>query len=243
MDFISIGAQKAGTTYLYQYLNQHPQVFMPTKEIHFWDFFNDFSRPDIAIKWYKAIYQGRSGCRGDITPAYSILPSKIVAHVHEAAPDAKIIFAMRNPVERMYSAALMNFRMFHNVTDFGAVTDEEFFKMFSAESMTLRGDYERTVRNWRVYYPDDQILLLEFEFLQRNPRGFLTVVADFIGIDASFFEEISDQTLHKKIGAGVGHPMRPTICKFLHEMYDDKIDSLSTYLKRDLSQWKEPKHR
>src|SRR5215207_5202714 len=145
-DFIGIGAQKAGTTWLHRNLQAHPEIWMPKeKELHYfdekikqrgwvfsrllgkrptdkrwrrqlgsrfkqaskersrqnaaWDLRYFFGRPDDG--WYASLFeQGRGKVAGEATPDYAILDEEAIAHVHGLMPDAKIIFMMRNPIER-----------------------------------------------------------------------------------------------------------------------------------------------
>lgn len=119
-NFIIVGAAKAGTTSLYYYLSQHPQVFMSTpKEVNY------FSREEIeaqklyykdfrvsSLREYEALFQRASGklAVGEASVSYLFYPqtpSKIKAVI----PDAKIIIILRNPVTRGYSHYLMDKRL------------------------------------------------------------------------------------------------------------------------------------
>ena len=154
-DFLGIGAQKSGTTWLHRNLQTNPQIWMPRKEVHYFDkkiherfslahrLFGDrpqdrqwrkqvrhwlkvhlveeFSPKDLAWdfkyyllppsdRWYASIFEPKKGRKtGEITPAYSALKKDMVAHVHELMPHAKIIFMIRNPIERDWSQTVMRF--------------------------------------------------------------------------------------------------------------------------------------
>lgn len=102
-DFIIVGAQKSGTTALYEYLSKHPKI-QPTKqkEIHY---FNCESQYTKGTEFYRSLFRldTRSKLTFDASPGYlqsTIAPQRIYAH----NPKVKIIILLRDPVERAYSA-------------------------------------------------------------------------------------------------------------------------------------------
>jgi Sulfotransferase domain len=110
-DFMIVGAQKAGTTALYEYLSQHPQI-QPTKEkeLHY---FNCDARYKNGIEFYRSFFQPvvESKLAFDASPGYlhnPEAPGRIYAH----NPDVKIIILLRDPVERAYSAWNMYRKMY-----------------------------------------------------------------------------------------------------------------------------------
>ena len=114
LDFLGIGAQKAGTTWIYHQLAGHPQVAFPAgKEVHFWD-----RHRDRGTQWWLALFgqsgpgdvarDGREVRRGEITPAYAVLDPFTVREIAQLCPQARIFYSLRNPVARAWSAALMD---------------------------------------------------------------------------------------------------------------------------------------
>src|SRR5687768_4600323 len=103
--FIGIGAQKAGTTWLYEQLRKHPDIRFPAgKEVHFWD--ANLGRGEA---WWLALFPDTAaGVReGEITPAYAILDRELIGRVRAIAPQVRIFFSLRNPIARAWSSALM----------------------------------------------------------------------------------------------------------------------------------------
>jgi hypothetical protein len=67
LSFLGIGAQKSGTTWLFEMLRQHPEVAFPAgKEVHFWD-----QRNDRSVDWYLGLFPDNGKKNGEITPAYA----------------------------------------------------------------------------------------------------------------------------------------------------------------------------
>ena len=99
--FIGIGAQRAGTTWAYNCLAEHPQVFMTRKkEQHF--FYVNYSR---GLDWYAAQFAGAGSAvaRGEITPDYLYHPEAL-ANIARDLPDARLFVILRNPIDRAVSA-------------------------------------------------------------------------------------------------------------------------------------------
>jgi hypothetical protein len=102
--FLGIGAQKAGTTWLHANLRRHPDVFVADpKELHHFD--ETFHR---GLRFYAGHFTpGRHQVRGEITPAYGILPVERIRFIRTVMPEVKLIFLMRNPIDRAWSHAVM----------------------------------------------------------------------------------------------------------------------------------------
>src|SRR2546427_5443241 len=97
-NFFVIGAMKAGTTALWSYLGQHPSVYVATKEPNFFAFAWDRGQD-----WYESLFEGASGepARGDISPSYTQYPKGVPARIASLVPDARLIYSLRHPIERI----------------------------------------------------------------------------------------------------------------------------------------------
>ena len=223
-NFLCIGAQKAGTTWLQKALEHHPDVYLPRKEIHFFDrdpsypspsflaesnpvrrFLNKdnrtrnvqiirallksaltlngerfrfFTRFFLTIddQWYADLFATRHPykVKGDITPSYSILTKADVRKIRDINPAMKIVFIMRNPVYRDWSACR------YNVSRHGHVVDS--LAYFDREEMMLRGNYLRTIDNYSAFFPDGQILYCFYDELKASPGNFYERVCRFLDI-------------------------------------------------------------
>src|SRR5438552_2688078 len=100
LDFVGIGALKAGTTYLDALLRTHPNICMPTvlKEVQF--FTSHYHR---GASWYASQFDCRDDMvRGEISPRYLIDPA-VPQRMTTLIPNAKLILSVREPIERTYS--------------------------------------------------------------------------------------------------------------------------------------------
>ncbi len=264
-DFIGIGAQKAGTTWLYQNLRPHPRIWIPWKEIHYFDrkikltsspysrLFGedrreyrwdkrDFHWNGTSLRgfpsdllwlykyfvrspdddWYLSLFEPSGGrVAGEITPSYSILDREMVARVHALAPEAKIIFMMRNPIERAWSQAVMRLTNKNYAVD--ETSEERFHRRFGRRASQLRTDYLRTLENWGSLFPEEQIFIGFLEDASLHPEELLEKVYGFLGVDPSF----RPQAWGERVNSTSVGEMPTNIAVYLARSYLEDLESLS----------------
>lgn len=186
-DFLGIGVQRGGTTWLHSLLASHPDVYMPTrrKEIRFFekyfdrglDWYSSFFPPAAEAANYKAI--------GEISTQYYDC-EECPQRIHSTLPQARLIIMLRHPVSRAYShygfvVQRMNFR-------------GSFDRFLTERPKALeKGYYSRYMQNFLKYFDRSQLLALVFEQVFADTAGTMRTVADFLGIDEAKFPEGADQ--------------------------------------------------
>jgi hypothetical protein len=232
LDFLGIGAQKAGTTWLYEMLSTHPHVRFPQgKEIHFWN-----NRADRALSQYTATFDGKNDVkRGEITPAYALLDLKTIKEIFGLYPKARLFYSMRNPIDRAWSAALMLLsRMGMRANE---TPDSWFLQEFQSVDSLARGDYEACIRSWRAIYPASSLAIFQFEDIAMRPRDLMVELAKHIGLTTDHFKTLPMGMLTRKVFEGPPIVMPPHHRAWLEDYYRPKIQSLEAYLDIDLSHW------
>ena len=180
-DFFCIGAPRAATTWVHKRLGRHPDVFIPrVKEVHFFDepmevdaphrpvepvpsrIFFDMNSPS-HWRWY-SLHYCRAGTRvkGDVTPEYSIISRRRIELIAERMPALKLIYILRNPVERAWSDACRPFmfkapRVLRRPETLAEIRKEVMHPM-----MLKHGDYRAVIENWESLFdrsPDSLPLL------------------------------------------------------------------------------------
>lgn len=230
-DFLVIGAQKAGTTWLYANLKQHKDLFLSEKkEIHYFDW--SFYR---SIKWYLSHFKN-SGDRlkGEVTPAYSTLDKVRIKHIYRCNPDLKIIFIVRNPIERAWSHALNNYCVGMNIP-FDKLTTKDFIWHFNSHASIVRSDYSRTVSNWLSVFPKEQFYLCYYEDVKMYPESLLNKVFDFLGVNT--LKDFTDFPFNKIINRGPTNAIPENEKKILEQLYHPKIKQMASYLGERCLQW------
>lgn len=226
LDFLGIGAQKAGTTWLAEMLALHPEIAFPAgKEVHFWD--NPAVREN--IDGYKALFPKHPDRKiGEITPAYAILPIEIIARIYEHFPNARLFYAVRDPIERAWSSALMFMKRADLRLD--EASDQWFIDLFRSEGSLKRGDYEYCIKQWLQAYPEHQLMVIRNEEIADMPRKVMVSLSMHLGIDPGFFQEMPDSALNRRIFSGEKHALRPSLRAVLQEIYDEKYRRFDAFL-------------
>jgi hypothetical protein len=230
LKFICIGAQKSGTTWLYHQLSQIEQVRFPGgKEIHYW---NARYRHE-PLSWYQALFsRDERLIEGDITPAYATLDIDTIRRVHRHYPAIKILFILRNPIERAWSSALM--AMQRAELELDEVSDQWFVDHFNSRGSRARGAYEATLRRWRDVFGEGAVSVLMYDDIKTRPFEVMAGVCEFLQLPlpAAKLEKANE-----RVFAGPGFTIRPGLIPILTDLYRNDIHSLSDYLNKDLSHW------
>ena len=232
LSFLGIGAQKAGTTWLYEHISRHPQLAFPLgKETHFWDRPHDAA----AIAAYLQHFSRATGIAGEITPSYAALPSQTVREIYACNPELRLIYLIRNPMDRAWSSALMALQRAQMTLD--EASDAWFSDHFHSAASLKRGDYQTCLETWRAVFPVEQLLVLFFEQIVREPETLLNRCFQHLGAAALEPEHLRRQGCREPVFTGPGYPLRPSLKPILHRLYQDKIEKLGVYLNTDLSGW------
>ncbi|WP_298607898.1 sulfotransferase [uncultured Thiothrix sp.] len=230
--FLGIGAQKAGTTWLHRMLSQHPQLYLPeAKELHYWD----KQYPQAPIQAYLDFFHRIDCLEGEITPSYAILPISTIQVIHQYLPELKLIYSLRNPIERAWSAACMFLTKAQ--MELEEASDQWFLDHFYSKNSRLRGDYETSIRQWLSIYPRENLLLLDYDLIKSNPKLVLSSCCAHLGIHDFTLTQLETMLLSSKVFAGQGYQLRPKLKQALIDLYTPQIYSLSQYLNKDLSHW------
>lgn len=190
-DFIGIGAMRAGTSWYARNLGHHPDIVIGMKEVHFFDrrleecgiplLSSGFGAKLRYSRWFlRGKLQGK--VTGEYTPAYAILPPERVALVKSWMPRVKLLFTMRDPVERAWSHARKDFPQFHGKRVEEASRDE-LSRFFRLDGVVKRGDYATCLENWLAHFPREQFHITYLEEVQQRPMDVLRETFDFLGVD------------------------------------------------------------
>jgi len=232
LDFLGIGAQKAGTTWLYEQLSRHSQLAFPLgKEAHFWNRPHD---PTSVADYLKRFSQAQL-ISGEITPAYGMLPLEVIREIYSLCPRLRLIYLIRNPIERAWSSALMALQRAEMTIE--EASDHWFSDHFHSAGSMNRGDYQTCLQNWRAVFPNTQILILRFEQIVNEPETLLNRCFEHLGVVQQSAQQLQSWNCRTPVFTGPGYPLRPTLKPILGKLYHERIKSLSLYLHLDFSDW------
>lgn len=188
IDFIGIGAQKSGTSWAYTCLYDHPEVCAPLKEIHF------FSRPrwSEGRDWYEHHFRtcGNGKKRGEFSTSY-LYSREAPERIHSLYPHAKLIAILRNPITRAYS-------QYRNAIKAGEIKESMTFEEYqrSKPSVQEQGLYARQLAQYETYFKREQLLVLIYEDIQKDPILFMKRIYTFLDIDATFVSSMVHEEIN-----------------------------------------------
>jgi hypothetical protein len=205
-DFLCVGAQKAGTSWLYRQCEPHGDFWMPPlKELHYFNkltkakrvnpprcrdkrdvrFLESVTRlsarPYIDMENYARLfaYKG-SRISGDITPTYSMLNDEVIERVVSYFPCLKIIFLARDPVERVWSQLSMGVRL-GRISPFDATDADAVIQSVLLPHVLSLSYPSKIVARWRRHVQPDLFRLYFFDDLERNPTELRRSIFHFLG--------------------------------------------------------------
>jgi len=218
-DFLIVGTKRGGTTSLYYDLLKVPQILtlfpsakhLPkaneTKGVHYFD-----THSYKSLRWYRSYMPSRAARRraqqrlggapvivGEASPYYLFHPLA-AERAHAAAPDAKIIALLRDPVQRTYSHWKERRRGDAEPLDFLAALDAEESRLAGEEqkiiadphyysyaheqqSYVAQSRYARSLKRWAELYGMENILVVPSEEYYADQPGTVARVAAFLGVD------------------------------------------------------------
>ncbi|MCK9372280.1 MAG: sulfotransferase [Sulfuricurvum sp.] len=200
-NFIIVGAPKAGTTSLYYYLSEHPQVFMSDpKEVNF------FSREEIerqglyydsfrvkSIEEYEKLFETVSTEKaiGEGSVSYLFYP-ETAEKIKEMLPDVKIIILLRDPIERGFSHYLMDYRLGLVSLPFEAIVNKsenhKNMDLYYQQYIEL-GLYYEQVKRYLDLFGEGQVKIYLQEELRKNSDAVIKDLYDFLEIDPLSFPD------------------------------------------------------
>lgn len=205
--FVILGVQKAGTTSLYEYLIQHPQVLPPQKkEIHYFDLNYQY-----GINWYRSFFPLKSDMEkhekvskkraltGEATPYYLFYPWS-AGRIFEQIPNAKLIVLLRNPIDRAYSHFRQEIRRNTETLSFEMAIESENERLKNERKKVMndeiyhsptlqdfsyisRGLYIDQLKAFGRYFSRQQMLILKSESFFEKPQSTYDRVLSFLDLD------------------------------------------------------------
>jgi len=207
-DFLCVGAQKGGTSWLYRQLERHPDFWMPpVKELHY---LNSLTRTKrfhpprcrderdvsflesmkmlsvlsyIDLEKYGRLFEHKGSLvSGDISPAYSTVSDEIIQRVVNSFPNLKVIFLARDPVERAWSQLSMGIRL-GMISPFDVTNADEVIRNLLNPGVLLRSHPSKIVARWKRYVHPDLFRVYFFDDLEENPAELRRSILLFLGAD------------------------------------------------------------
>jgi Sulfotransferase family len=264
--FLVIGAVKAATTWISEQLRQHPLLWLPRAEPHY--FSTEYDR---GLQWYRSVFSEAPADRivGEKSADYLGHP-EAAKRIAGLLPEVPMIAQLRDPVERAYSDYRMLYRR-------GSVGPDPRYYLEPGRAANARflegGRYATHIRRLREHLPEARLKVILYEDIAGDPRRVIAAVCEHIGVPVHIAQGVllrrsndSDspmlplplrrllkparplldplrenpwlRTAHRMLAQPVQYPaLSAELNQMLRSFYRDEILELSTMLNRDLGGW------
>ena len=225
-DFVGVGAQKGGTSWWFELILEHPAVYeragIPKERHYLSQFCVEPFGPDQVATYHGWFPRVDGTVTGEWTPDYLSYPW-VAPVLAEAAPDARILLLVRDPVERFRSGLTFRFRMGAPHTS-ATVADA-----------VRQGFYARHLRRLLEFFPTEQVLVLQYEQCRADPTTQLARTYAFLGLDPFEPAEIRREV---NVSGGEKVPVDPEAAGRLVDLYRSDVRELAHLVPSlDLALW------
>jgi hypothetical protein len=199
-NFIMIGVAKAGTTSLFHYLDQHPDIYMcPIKGTNYfgyydarsWQWYDEGNPPalqNFPVRSFSTFLEQFAGANGqavigEVSPQYLRCPNA-ARRIYDTIPGARLVASLRNPADRAFSGFLMRTRR-------GEVVKSCYEELCSESGHVKEGFYYRRLKRYFDLFPKEKIKVYIFEEFKKNSAQVVTDLFGFLNVDTSFKPDTS----------------------------------------------------
>ncbi|HMQ48239.1 MAG TPA: sulfotransferase [Saprospiraceae bacterium] len=235
-DFIGIGAQKSGTTWLYLNLKQHPDIQfakriiredgkwvklpLDQKELRYFKNNDRFYSP---MHHYTRHFEDldSSKLKGEITPDYAIMGRDRIRFMHTIMPNAKLILLVRNPIQRAWSHAKMDL-VKRGGQSIEQLSDETVWNHFNGQGAISRGSYSRILDKYYQFFPKEQLFVGFYEDISTEPEALFINILQFLGLSTEQLD-LSRYPLSDRVGSGIEKAIPEKYYQKLLQLYGPEI--------------------
>lgn len=264
-DFLCIGTEKAGTTWLWNCMKSHPNIGVPaTKELRMFNEMRTFDqnhfraaqtffenprgvplRPDFlervatelrllygGIPAYLRIFgQLSEPIVGELTPQYCIQSPEQLQKMHAVAPDARIVYMLRDPVERLISGARMVLKSSKNPPD-----DKHLIKeaMHPTQLRFCNGHIH--INKFAKVFGEDRVSVFFYDDISRRPAELLQDISDFVGAKRA---AVDPKVLAEKVNQGTSYQPSRDVYKSLYSKLKPVYKELEQLFPERVSAWRD----
>jgi hypothetical protein len=227
-EFVIIGAQKGGTSFLYYLLTRHPLVEPAArKELHFFDQPEHF---DNGAEWYRRCFprvgskDGQRSITGEATPYYLFDPP-VAERMAKIVPKTQLIALLRNPIDRAYSHYQMQVKRGTEPRSFEEAIEQQH------SSYVSRGIYVDQLLRWFEFFSKEQMLILKSEDFFERPVETLKVVLTFL--DLPDWQPEASELQQRRHSGTYSQKMGPATRRRLEAYFEPYNQRLYEYLDVD----------
>ncbi|MBV1878323.1 MAG: sulfotransferase [Pseudomonadales bacterium] len=214
-------------------------ISRPSLEKLKWDYRYFFGKPD--DEWYASLFSpAGTKLKGEITPQYAVLDRGDVKAIKEMMPQCKIIFIMREPVDRTWSLL-----RYHQKRGRKRLTDLP-FEALKKEALhpakIAQSNYAQILTTWREFFDQDQLFLAAYDEITEHPTQLTERLCQFLGLPP-VSNNPNQNTTEKKINQSFDKEIPPKLHDILVDFYYNDVKKLSETEGGYFSRWLERYNR
>ncbi|KXB08190.1 hypothetical protein AKJ56_01675 [candidate division MSBL1 archaeon SCGC-AAA382N08] len=181
IDFVGIGAMKAATSWIYECLQEHPELHLAPKDQEQIAFFFKEDPSQKELEDYKYFFKNSNEeqLKGDYHVGYLTNP-QVISRMKERNPEIKVIVCLRNPIERAFS----EYRFLKFAKDADWESFEEAIR--KQPSILENGLYYEHLKKYFDQFPRENILVLLFDEIRKDPSSFIQKIYAFLEVNDGF---------------------------------------------------------
>ena len=203
-DFLIVGPQRTGTTWLFHNLRRHPEIFLPReKEFYYFstlrmpdhrrfrfEYLEDYleAMGDTPKSKLKKSYDSlrksgrlyRPAVRGEATASYATLPSDVIREIALLNPEVKAILMVRDPIERSWSHARKDLTLDGRMPR--EIDPDALSRLLAEDKRRGLALYRTLVANWREHLQPSHLFVGAFDSIASEPQRLLSAIHDFLGV-------------------------------------------------------------
>ena len=191
-NFLYIGGARSGSTWLYQVLREHPDIFVPlAKNVLFYDL-----NYEKGLDWYASYFKdwSQETAAGELSHNY-FLSEEIAQRIHDTLPKIKLICCLREPLDKTMSDYLYN----ENVTmEVDPNSYKDFTEFIRLPEVAWTVNYTELLKPFFKLFGAERILVLFYDELKSNPEDYVRRVYTFLGVDPN----VRPPSMHTVVNAG-----------------------------------------
>lgn len=219
VDFVCIGAQKSGTTFITSAFRAHPEIQLAEKkELYFFSPKGEYktsvggphSNAHRDIDWYRRQFVNDSRKKGEISTHYILDPAS-ARKIKDAFPRIKVFAILRNPVDRAFSQ--YNMERYKTVKESRSLI--EIIRDEPDNEILERGLYFKQLTPFKREFSEDQLRIFLFDDVLKDPGSFFSELFEFIGVDASVVPPGTNKRMNKSGKAK--YPFIPRSVRFIRK--------------------------
>lgn len=246
-DFLIVGPQRTGTTWLHAHLRYHPEIMLAEpKELFFFSslktpasrrfhsnelahYLQFFREPlwrvalhqAICLRRYRQLYWPK--IRGEATASYAALDRDIIADVSVLRPEIKVILMIRDPVERAWSHAKKDL-VRNRRRRFADVAPSEFEQFFTDPYQRQCARVTENIDNWAACLQAGHLLVALFDDIDVQPEALLLEVMSFLGVRSD--RRYISREVRERVNPTAASKIPDRYRRFLDELLQDDLTRL-----------------